>query len=283
MEASIPILDQCSLSRTQENTITVEALSSYLSRNKNLVFPHRHSFYQLLLFTQGAGTHAIDFETFNVVPWQIYMMLPGQIHRWDFEGEMDGFIVNFQPDFFHTFLLRPEYLSQFSFFSGLIKDQVFDISPDLQNEVMRLFRELLATRDLDFAKITLLYLFKTLERSPVLQNKSESAAYNHTLLRNFMSLIESNYRTLRLPKDYAKLLFITPNHLNALVKESMGLSAGELIRNRVLLEAKRLLVIQDYSISEIAYGLNFNDNSYFTKFFKKNEGITPEEFRKKHI
>jgi len=62
----------------------------------------------------------------------------------------------------------------------------------------------------------------------------------------------------------------------------LGQASGELIRNRVILEAKRLLVLNDYSISQIAYMLNFNDNSYFTKFFKKIEGVTPEEFRKKH-
>jgi AraC-like DNA-binding protein len=78
-------------------------------------------------------------------------------------------------------------------------------------------------------------------------------------------------------------LYITPNHLNALSKEQLGISAGELIRNRIILEAKRLLAIKDYSIAEIAYELSFADNSYFTKFFKKIEGVTPEEFRKNTI
>jgi AraC-like DNA-binding protein len=60
----------------------------------------------------------------------------------------------------------------------------------------------------------------------------------------------------------------------------LGLSAGELIRNRTLLEAKRLLTNPQLSISDISFRLNFSDNSYFTKFFKKTEGVTPEEFRK---
>ncbi|NQD72297.1 AraC family transcriptional regulator, partial [Sphingobacterium shayense] len=72
----------------------------------------------------------------------------------------------------------------------------------------------------------------------------------------------------------------TPNHLNAVTKEQLGYSAGELIRNRVLLEAKRLLVMKNFSIAEIAYELNFSDASYFTKFFKKAVGCTPEEFKK---
>jgi AraC-like DNA-binding protein len=60
----------------------------------------------------------------------------------------------------------------------------------------------------------------------------------------------------------------------------LGISAGEVIRNRVLLEAKRLLINLDLNIAEIGYRLNFNDNSYFTKFFKKYTGQLPEEFRK---
>lgn len=120
-----------------------------------------------------------------------------------------------------------------------------------------------------------------LERQVIPTENFQTSSYNDTLLKNFTALIEKRYTDMRLPKDYADLLYITPNHLNALSKTYFGIPAGEVIRNRVLLEAKRLLVLHNYSITEIAYALNFNDNSYFTKFFKKMEGITPEEFRNK--
>jgi AraC-like DNA-binding protein len=100
------------------------------------------------------------------------------------------------------------------------------------------------------------------------------------LFRNFQKLINQQYRTLRLPKEYAELLYITPNHLNALCREMVGKTAGDLIRDRVLLEAKRLLTNADMSITEIAYDLNFEDNSYFNRFFKKQVGKTPDNFRK---
>jgi AraC family transcriptional regulator, transcriptional activator of pobA len=106
-------------------------------------------------------------------------------------------------------------------------------------------------------------------------------SYNQTLLKNFKKLIDANFTRLKLPKDYADLLYITPNHLNAICKDLLGMQAGEVIRNRTLLEAKRLLTNPQLNIAGIAFELNFSDNSYFTKFFKKTEGITPEEFRKK--
>src|SRR3982751_2927759 len=71
-------------------------------------------------------------------------------------------------------------------------------------------------------------------------------------------------------------------HLNSLCRDLLGISAGEVIRERIVLEAKRLLVNGGLSITEIAYRLNFQDNSYFTKFFKKYAGATPEDFRRVH-
>lgn len=284
MISKVPIIKQCTVSTNFRRGVMIEGLAGYLERNKNLVFPHRHNFYHLLWFTQGGGTHTIDFETFEVVPWQIYFMSPGQIHTWSFIGEMDGYVVNFDADFFKTFLLQPDYITLFSFFSGLVQDEVFVVQEKERGIIEEIFKRLQSyADDMDFARISLLYIFHLLEqqrdRSTVLQDDT----YNHTLLRNFLNLIESNFRTLRLPKEYAALLYITPNHLNALCREVLGTSAGDVIRKRVLLEAKRLLVIRDYGISEIAYELNFNDNSYFTKFFKKGVGMTPEEFRRKHI
>lgn len=89
----VPIYDQCSLSASPDTEIVVERLSHYLDRNKDIVFPHRHNFYHFIIFTAGSGGYTIDFERFYIVPWQVYFMIPGQIHTWDFEGEMDGYVA----------------------------------------------------------------------------------------------------------------------------------------------------------------------------------------------
>src|SRR6202000_1067335 len=133
----------------------------------------------------------------------------------------------------------------------------------------------------DLIRFLMLQLFIVIGRLSATANSKGPASYNQILLKNFQKLIEDNYLSLKLPKDYADLLYITPNHLNAICKDLLGMQAGEVIRNRTLLEAKRLLTNLQLNINEIAFRLNFNDNSYFTKFFKKLEGITPEEFRKK--
>lgn len=282
MVSKVPIIEQCTVSNSLHKEIMIEELADYLVRNKNLVFPHRHNFYHFLLFTKGGGNHSIDFEQFEIVPGQIYFMIPGQIHTWAFEGDMQGYVVNFDKDLFKNLLLRPDYLSNFSFFSGIVRDEVFQVEESKLGFVVAILEEMKQQyTNHEFVCVSLLYLFNLLGHQRIGILGTEAGAYNHTLLRNFLNLIELNYKVLRLPKEYASLLYITPNHLNALCKELLGESAGELIRNRIVLEAKRLLVVKDYSIAEIAYELSFNDNSYFTKFFKKIEGITPEEFRKK--
>lgn len=279
--AKVPVIEQCTVSDGLHQDVMIESLAEYLARNVNLVFPHRHNFYHFVLFTAGGGNHTIDFERFEIEPWQIYFMSPGQIHTWEFEGEMQGYVVNFHKDLFKNVLLRSDYLTTLSFFSGLVRDEVFVLDEADRSLVIDVLERLHenSTR-MDFVQSSLFYLFNLLDARRIPSLHSDSNTYNHTLLRNFLNLIELNFRSLRLPKEYAALLYITPNHLNALCKELLGQPAGELIRDRVILEAKRLLVIKDYSVAEIAYELNFNDNSYFTKFFKKVVGITPDEFRK---
>jgi AraC-like DNA-binding protein len=133
---------------------------------------------------------------------------------------------------------------------------------------------------LDMVKALMLQIFFLIARLNTVDAPKSTANYNYTLLRNFQKLTNQRFADLKLPKDYAELLYITPNHLNAICKDILGTSAGEVIRNRVILEAKRLLINLNLSVTQIAYTLSFTDNSYFTKFFKKYTGLTPEDFRK---
>ncbi|WP_183559099.1 helix-turn-helix domain-containing protein [Mucilaginibacter sp. SP1R1] len=289
MLQNIPLYDICSLSDINQDDILINRFAPYLDMHKNLFATHRHSFYHLVLFTDGTGTHTIDFESFDVKPGQIYFMIPGQVHSWGFSGFTDGYIINFSASFIQSFILQHGYLDGFSFFSGNLADAVINLPTETYNAVRPLFEAILAevatpaASASDMIRLLMLQIFIRVNRvslNPVLNG---NLSYNQTLLKSFKKLIEHHYTDIKLPKDYAAMLYITPNHLNAVCKDMMGVSAGELIRNRILLEAKRLLTNQQLSISEISLKLNFSDNSYFTKFFKKLEDITPEEFRKKII
>lgn len=169
----------------------------------------------------------------------------------------------------------------------MVKDHVVEISPDLQEKIASYFEEMINEnqKNNQFSNLKigfhLMNLFIDIERS-LEAVKIKTSDYQSVLLNNFQELIDQNFKNKKLPKEYAELLYITPNHLNALCKDILGNSAGELIRSRVVLEAKRLLVNKEISVTEIAYLLNFQDASYFVKFFKKYTEFTPEQFRKQY-
>jgi AraC family transcriptional activator of pobA len=286
MLQSTPVYDICTLSDFRQDDILVSRFAPYLNHHKNLHAAHRHTFYHVVFFTDGAGSHTIDFEKFVVKPNQIYFMIPGQVHSWSFEGFTDGYIINFSDSFFQSFLLNASYLEKFPFFSGDVNDAVINLPHDLHPQIKNLFEEIIKEwesspmQTTDLMRVLMLQVFIWVNRFSAGGSSKGPASYNQTLLKNFQKLIEVHYKSLKLPKDYAALLYITPNHLNAICKDLLGLQAGELIRNRTMLEAKRMLTNQQLTITEIAFELNFSDNSYFTKFFKKTEGVTPEEFRK---
>jgi AraC family transcriptional activator of pobA len=286
----IPVYDICSLSlgKKTPGAILAERFGSYLKRHgADLHLPHRHDFYHLVLFTKGSGNHTIDFTRFKVRPFEIYFMIPGQVHSWEFEGEADGYIINFQESFFKTFLINPNYLERFSFFDGVSDDGVCQILLNDQKQIMDLFENILSAgekqKDVDLQRLLLLQVFLLVQEVGNMKRRKAVPESKLVLLRNFRKLIDQHFISLKLPKQYAELLYVTPNYLNALCQHMLGKAAGELIRDRVILEAKRLLTNANLNITEIAYTLNFEDNSYFNRFFKKNVGLTPEEFRHQFI
>lgn len=261
----------------------------YLDEHPNLHFPHKHYFYHLVYFSKGAGTHSIDFVQFPVEPGQIYFMIPGQVHSWNFTTPPDGYIVNFSEQYVQSLITDPQYLDQFRFFSGIAKDQVINIPEKNRSSVETTLKLIVqegnstdALKD-DFARTALVQLFIQVSRLTTNGERKQNGQYNSLLLQNFRKLIDQHYKEKKLTKEYAAMLYVTPNHLNALCKDLTDLSAGELIRNRILLEAKRLLTNAKINVSEIAVDLGFADNSYFSKFFKKYEGVSPEVFRKQFI
>jgi AraC family transcriptional regulator, transcriptional activator of pobA len=289
-KTSIPVYDICTIDQRSQKDLLIERFGVYLEKHyQNLHRPHRHSFYHLVLFTKGKGTHTIDFEKFPVQPYQIYFMIPGQVHSWHFEGGVDGYIVHFNESLYTTFLNNGHYLERFHFFQGNVEEGVCQVPVAQHKRVADLFETMLEEvkeskeQNLDMIRLKLLELFITVDRHCNPKTVKKIPQQKMQLLRSFQQLIDKHFRTIKLPKEYAELLYITPNHLNALCQDLLGKTAGDVIRDRVLLEAKRLLTNADMSVTEIAYDLNFQDNSYFNRFFKKSTGLTPDDFRKNFV
>ena len=98
-----------------------------------------------------------------------------------------------------------------------------------------------------------------------------------------MESLEKKFKEKKMVADYAAELFITPNYLNGIIKKMTGFSAGYHIRQRVVLEAKRLGRYSDAGMKEIAYSLGFEDSSHFSKFFKAVAGMNFSDFKKERL
>ncbi|MFA6944450.1 MAG: AraC family ligand binding domain-containing protein, partial [Pedobacter sp.] len=144
MKSEIPVYDITSFSEFRHEDILMARLSTYWATHQDLYYSHRHSLYHVVLFTEGKGIHSIDFQTFPVKANQIYFMIPGQVHNWNFDGPVDGYVINFSIPFFQSFLLKPDFLDDFIFFNGSVSDSVIQIPPELEPKVKAIFEEILS-------------------------------------------------------------------------------------------------------------------------------------------
>src|ERR1700761_6708576 len=143
MITGTPVYDICTISDSGQDDILISRFAPYLAHHKNLFAAHKHTFYHLVLFTEAAGTHNIDFENFDARPYQIYFMVPGQVHSWAFKGHVDGYVINFSEAFFQSFLLNPGYIGNLPFFSGDLKDAVINLPQAVHEPLRLLFEEII--------------------------------------------------------------------------------------------------------------------------------------------
>lgn len=245
---------------------------------------HSHSFYMVMYVKNGSGSHTIDFITYPIVANQLFFLTPGQVHNWALAPETEGFTLFFEANFFST--IYPQRLNDYAFFHSN------QHSPLLQIEKGNLiFNQLFTEAFLEFSDLKpnrndvfLAQLFIILENAnrhfESLQNQEITGQFFK--IRQFEEFMNRYFLEKKEIKDYADLMNISPNYLNALCKNFLNKTASQMLHERLIVEAKRLLTHSKLSIKEIVFHLGFNDTSYFTRFFKKNTKKTPVEFRKEY-
>lgn len=271
--------------KQEEAVVYVNDLKKHLESHRFINVPHSHQTYICVLFTEGQGIHQIDFTSYEVSPGAVFLLNPGQVHSWTLQPDCDGFIF-FHTRSFYNDLFLDHKIDNFPFFYLSHNYPVIRLEGKAMEEISSLFGNLhreyngdLTLKHFRLASlINLIYIDLTrLYTHDVFQIENE----NQIRIRNLSRLIDENFKTLKLPKDYADLLNMSPRHLARLCNEVLGKSTSEVIYERILLEARRLLIHSPDSVSLISYELGYEDVSYFIRFFRHKTGISPKQFREK--
>lgn len=247
---------------------------------------HRHDYYEIFFFLKGEGEHMIDFRNHKIGARNMHFVAPGQVHMLRRSGDTEGYVMCFSEEFFYFDRTNRDALRDIPFLAidspeplvrldenlfAFLKDIVAQISREVDSPLP--FRE-----DIIRSYINILLLkCKSAWRPDPKSVPNESAGLQ--LYRGFRKLIEQHYTKVHRVSDYAAMLSVTPNHLNDTIRKAVGKTAGDVIQDRLLLEARRSLVYSVMTAKEIAYAIGFNDPAYFSRFFKTHTGMSPEEFR----
>ncbi len=243
--------------------------------------------FGLMYISSGDGTVNLDGYKIRMDEPKIVIFKIGSVSKIEISRNAEGILICFKEEFFNLRYTN-NILSAFSFLQQGAKSYMrpkTDQVSKIEQLIQFMWQEFSSTtRDKD--KILRSYLniilFEIQNNFSKLSQNTGLESINETIVR-FERLVNQQFIISRSPSYYAKQLFISENYLNRLCNRYRHKTAGDIIRDRVYLEAQRLLQHTQMSISEISEQLGFDSASYFTTFFKKKFTLTPEEFRSKNL
>lgn len=252
------------------------------------LMPHLHDFYSIFWVESGEAIHATEYVEYSLKADTILFVPPGLKHRMYIDKSVNGTYILFNEDFIQYNRKNHVPLKEYRLFNNSEFKSLITVAPEkrekLNNITGLIFDELQSSDDYSQdIVLNLLHLFLLESRRIFDQQnqapKEEPNTTPDTTIIKFKQLIEENFTKEKNVSPYAEMLKMNPSCLNELTKRITGITAGELIRNRVIDETKKLLYSSKMSGKEIAYELGFDDPAYFSRFFKKYTGITLKEFR----
>jgi len=265
-----------------EHGIFIEAFEDCAIGRRKRMEVHRHDYVELFSL-QGYGSVLIDFENYPLSGKSLIAIGPGRVHAWQVKKLIGGLYIAFTQEFFDGTRPPPSALFDYPFIFGGEVSPVVRLKPKQGEQAQNLFREISQESKkhenlaVEMIHHQLRSLMVHLARLYAATSPAPFAAIG--LVRRFHQAVERSFRASTSVRDYAKMLGVTTSHLTESLRLETGLTAGELIRARLLLEAKRLLLHSELTIAEIGYELGFEDPSYFSRFVRREIETSPVELR----
>ncbi|CDF80769.1 transcriptional regulator, AraC family [Formosa agariphila KMM 3901] len=246
---------------------------------KRFTKPHKHNkYFEIVYLSQGSGLHTIDTTAYVIDVPQFFFVKREEVHHWSIDTEPKGFVVIFKDEFIENTKDKEINLLVLE----LSKINMLNVKNKEDQMVIETIFELLCKETKTNSNINIIegLLKALLSKITSLNTYDKKGVFGDVSEQFLYFLSESPQNNV---SYYANKLCITPQYLNTICKQAFNKSASEVIATYINKEAKRLLLYTAYNVSEIAHLLHFKDASHFGKYFKKNNQITPLNYRKSAV
>lgn len=271
------------------NGFNIDYMPDFLYRGEiDDATPHVHTFYEIIWFQDGHGTHTVDFQQFDVKPGTILFLTPGQVHHFDGSSDYKGMAIKLCTDFMQGSGDDSDLYVKYNMFHAMDSSPIYTVDEETSRQLATIVHEMETelgnSRQLGHIDVlrALLKLFLIKVHRYGHQDRAlpiDGLKPSHRLFVMFRRLLEKEFRSKHTVQEYADALNVAVRTLNKCVNECSGRSPLTFINERIMLEAKRQVRYTGMMIKEIAFDLGYEDPSYFVKFFKRQTGYLPSDFR----
>jgi len=250
---------------------------------------HRTAFYHIIWFQNGNPTHLVDFNPIKIKTNTLLFLNKDTVQRFDSKTTFSGKAILFTDSFFCKTETDTKFLRSTILFNDLFSVSHIQIQKEskLFTNLLQLMVDELQNSEDDSQSDIL----QNLLHNFLLYSERERRKQDFTIIKKssdldyvmlFKDLLEKSYKSQKQVNYYAKQIIITEKRLNQATTKVLGKTPKEIIDDRIILEAKRILAHTNESVKEISFKLGFEEPTNFIKYFKKHSFTTPIEFREKH-
>jgi AraC-like DNA-binding protein len=260
----------------------------YFEDGRHFDHIQRNNYYTILWITTGAGNLKADFSEYEVAANNLMAFSPYQPFMLS-GANLRGVAIHFHPDFYCIHKHQAEVACNGVLFNNIYQppfvavDEVATATFNMVIQQMEAGVQQVALAQYElivsYLKIFLITASRLKTQQQVMEKGAAETHKEPFILQTLKDAIERDFKTIHSPAEYANALNISPKALAKLTRTHLNKTPGDLIAERIIIEAKRELYLTNKTVKEIAYGLGYDDEYYFSRFFKTNAEVSPQFYR----